>query len=268
MDDDDVMVAGAQPDDAPRAGIGSSGPDLAAEMSALAQNLEDEEGLGATLDAIVVAAVDSVPGAEHASISMVRGRREVTSRASTSALARDNDLAQYEAGEGPCLESLYERRTVQVPNMATEVRWPEFGRRSRELGVGSMLSVQLFVRGDDLGALNLLSTSPAAFDGASEHIALLFASHAAVAIVGAEQEEQLRDVLAERDDIGQAMGVLMERYDVTPTRAFALLTRVSQRNNVRLLALARSILAGHGKGGSGADPEREIGGHPGGHPSD
>ena len=120
-----------------------------------------------------------------------------------------------------------------------------------------MLSVQLFVAGDDLGALNLLSTSPHAFDEGSEHIALLFASHAAVAIVGAEQEEQLRDALAQRDVIGQAMGVLMERYGITPTRAFGLLTRVSQRNNVRLLELAGEVVTAPRGAGSRRDPEEE-----------
>lgn len=249
MSSNDVVPSGAPRDAKPPRPDQPATRDLAADLSALALGLEDEEGLDATLDAIVAAAVDAVPGAEHASISMVRGRRTVTSRAATSELARANDAAQYEAAQGPCLESLYERRTVRLPAMETEVRWPEFSHRSRGLGVRSMLSVQLFVRGDDLGALNLLSTSAGAFDAGSEHIALLFASHAAVAIVGAEQEEQLRDALSERDVIGQAMGVLMERYDVTPTRAFALLTRVSQRNNVRLLALSSSIVGGHGDAG-------------------
>ncbi|MEP7766181.1 GAF and ANTAR domain-containing protein [Sanguibacter sp. 25GB23B1] len=253
MVDDDVVSSGAEQERSSRSPGGDgvpdrAGPDLAADLSRLARSLEDEDGLDATLDAIVHAAVVSVPGAEHASISMVRGRREVTSRAVTSDLARKNDRAQYDAGEGPCLESLFERRTVTVPDMAAESRWPVFSERSSGLGVASMLSVQLFVAGDDLGALNLLSTRPHAFDEGSEHIALLFASHAAVAIVGAEQEEQLLDTLAQRDVIGQAMGVLMERYGVTSSRAFGLLTRVSQRNNVRLFELAGEIVARPGEG--------------------
>lgn len=259
--DDDVVSSGAEqerPRSSPRGDEVPDGaaPDLAADLSRLARELEDEDGLAATLDAIVHAAVGSVPGAEHASISMVRGRREVTSRAATSDLARTNDRAQYEAGEGPCLESLFERRTVSVPDMAVESRWPAFSQRSSGLGVSSMLSVQLFVAGDDLGALNLLSTQPHAFDEGSEHIALLFASHAAVAIVGAEQEEQLLDALAQRDVIGQAMGVLMERYGITSSRAFGLLTRVSQRNNVRLLELAGEIVARPGEGRP-RDPEED-----------
>ena len=215
--------------------------DLAAEMSRLALSFEDEGDLQATLDAIVSAAVGTVPGAEHASISMVRGRRHVTTRAATGDLPRRSDQIQYDTGEGPCLDALYERRTVRLPEMATETRWPAFAAAAHELGVGSMLAVQLYVKGDDLGALNLMSSVPNGFEEDAEHVALLFASHAAVAIIGAEKEEQLRDALGRRDIIGQAMGIVMERYGLTAPRAFSVLTRLSQNSNRKLFELAAEI---------------------------
>ena len=122
--------------------------------------------------------------------------------------------------------------------MSTEQRWPGFSHKASELGAGSMLSVQLFVEGDDLGALNLLNESPHAFDADSEHVALLFASHAAVAIIGAEREAQFHDALARRDLIGQAMGIVMERYGLTAKRSFAVLARLSQDQNRKLHDLA------------------------------
>ncbi len=216
--------------------------DLAVALSRIARSLEHEDDVQGTLDAIVGSAVGTVPGAQHASISMVKNRRQVTTVASTSELPRRTDQAQYNAGEGPCLDVLYLRRTVQVPDMATEQRWPGFSRRASELGAGSMLSVQLFVEGDDLGALNLLSESPHAFDDDSEHVALLFASHAAVAIIGAEKEAQFRDALVRRDHIGQAMGIVMERYALSSKRSFAVLARLSQDQNLKLHDLARQIV--------------------------
>jgi GAF domain-containing protein len=228
---------------------------LAAEMSRLAMNFEDEGDLQATLAAIVRAAVGTVPGAEDASISMVRERRHVTTTASTSDLPRRNDQAQYETGEGPCLDTLYERHTVHVPDMASEVRWPAFSARAFALGVGSMLSVQLYVKGDDLGALNLLNPRPHAFDDDSEHIALLFASHAAIAIIGARKEEQLRDALSRRDVIGQAMGILMERYRMTAQQAFSVLIRVSQNSNRKLFLLAEEIVETRDLPASAQPPE-------------
>lgn len=90
---------------------------------------------------------------------------------------RQVDQAQYDTGEGPCLETLFDQRTVRMPDIAAEQRWPRFRQRAEELGVGSVLGVRLYVEGDDLGALDLLSTVPSAFDGDAEHVALLFAAH-------------------------------------------------------------------------------------------
>ena len=152
----------------------SAGQDeLAGRLSDLARLLERQDDVEDTLDAIVHAAVGTVPGAEHASISVVRRRREVMTRASTSELPRAVDHAQYDSGQGPCLDSLFEQRTVRLSGVPNNRRWSEFTLRAAELGVGSMLSLQLYVDGDDLGALNLISTEPDAFDDESEHVGLL-----------------------------------------------------------------------------------------------
>ncbi len=82
-----------------------------------------------------------------------------------------------------------------------------------------MLAVQLYVGGGDLGALNLVSEPPAAFDHESEQVALLFAAHAAVAMAGAQQQEQLRLGINSRDLIGQAKSILMERFEINSDQA-------------------------------------------------
>jgi len=67
----------------------------------------------------------------------------------------------------------------------TEPLWPDFGRRAAELDVLSMLATQLYVRDEEMGSLNLYSRTAGAFGAEEENIGLLFASHAAVAMVGA-----------------------------------------------------------------------------------
>jgi hypothetical protein len=67
------------------------------------------------------------------------------------------DHARYDLGEGPCLDSLYAQRTVRLSDLGTDQRWPRFIGRARELGVGSMLAVQLYVDSQNLGVLNLMS---------------------------------------------------------------------------------------------------------------
>jgi putative methionine-R-sulfoxide reductase with GAF domain len=127
------------------------GDGLAAKLSELARALEDEDDVEATLQAIVDAAIDTVPGARYAGLSVVEGRRKVTTQAGTDELVFAVDRVQYETGQGPCLDAVYEQQTVRLEDMSTEDRWPDFTRRSMELGVQSMLSFQLFVRKDNLG---------------------------------------------------------------------------------------------------------------------
>ena len=215
---------------------------LAERLSELARSLESEDDVGGTLDAIVHAAVGTVPGAQHASLSSVQRHREVITRAATSELSRAVDSAQYETGQGPCLDTLYEQETVRLPDLDSETRWPEFTSRARELGVGSMLAVRLYVAGDDLGVLNLVSTERDAFGDESEQVGLLFAAHAAVAMAAAQEQEQLRRGMASRDLIGMAKGILMERYKISGDQAFRVLVRFSQTENRKLHELAEELI--------------------------
>lgn len=125
--------------------------------------------------------------------------------------------------------------------MRTEQRWPEFAKRAVDLGVGSMLSIQLYVTGDNLGALNLYSEAAEAFDDESEHVGLLLASHAAIAMASAQQQEQLVQAITTRDLIGQAKGILMERHKITSEQAFTLLIRASQLANTKLRDVAEHL---------------------------
>jgi GAF domain-containing protein len=216
--------------------------DLATKLSELARTLQDEDDVDHTLQAIAEAAVGTVPGAQYAALSVVEHRREVKTRAGTAELVYQVDQAQYETGEGPCLDAVYEQQTVSLPDMTSEDRWPQFTARAAELGVGSMLSFQLFVQEDNLGALNLYSAEKHAFDGDDAvHIGLLFASHAAVAMSGAQREEQLTKAMHARDVIGQAKGILMERHKLTADQAFSLLARASQHTNMKLIDVARLL---------------------------
>src|SRR5829696_9346281 len=194
------------------------------------------------LAAIVAAAVAMIPGVEEGSISVVLGRRQVGSQAPTGELPAQVDAIQEETQQGPCLDAAYVQQTVRVDNLATEDRWPLFAQRASTTGAASMLSLQLYVEGDNLGALNLYARVPNAFDDESEQVGLLFASHAAVAYAGVRKEAQLAKAVASRDLIGQAKGILMERYKISPERAFLVLTGISQATNRKLHDIAAELV--------------------------
>jgi GAF domain-containing protein len=215
---------------------------LAEQLGELARSMQGEQGVERTLDAIVRAAAETVPGAEEASISTVIGGREVRTPAATGELPRAVDRAQYETGQGPCLDSLYRQRSLRLSDICGERRWPDFCARATELGVRSMLAVQLYVDGQDLGALNLHSRQVDAFTDESEEVALIFASHAAVAFAGAKMQEQLQTAIDRRDLIGQAKGVLIERYKISGQEAFRLLVVASQTTNIKLFDVAEYLV--------------------------
>jgi GAF domain-containing protein len=222
-------------------GSDSSTNELAEMLSDVARSLQKEPNLEDTLQGISKAAVQTVPGARFAGISEVLGRRRVQTRAATDDVVTEVDRVQYETGQGPCLDAIYEHETMRLPDMATETRWPDFTGPAVRLGIRGMLSFQLYVEDDNMGALNLYSQEAHAFTDESEYVGLLFASHAAVAMIGAKQRQNKDQALAMRDLIGQAKGILMERHRITADKAFRLMVEASQRSNTKLTEIARHL---------------------------
>jgi hypothetical protein len=215
---------------------------LAAQLSVFARRVQQQSDLDGTLAGIVRAAVALIPGCQEGSISVVHGRRQIRSQAASSELPRVVDALQEQTGQGPCLDAVHTQQTVGVPDMAHEVRWPEFAARAAQAGAGSVLSFQLYVQGDTLGSLNLYGRHDGAFGEESEHVGLLFAAHAALAFAAARTQSGLTRSVATRQVIGQAQGILMERHQLTADQAVALLIRTSQHTNIKLRDLAEQLV--------------------------
>ena len=214
---------------------------LAGRLSDLAREMQHEQDTEAILTVIVHAALELIPHAAEASISLVTGRRTIESRAASGELPRTVDALQSEKGQGPCLDAAYDARVVRVPDMGKEERWPDFAQAAYDAGARSMLSIQLFVEGDKLGALNLIAGDVNVFDEESEQIALLVAAHAAIAFSDAQEIAQLTQALDTRDLIGQAKGILMERFKITSQQAFLVLTKASSDSNIKLRDVAEHL---------------------------
>jgi len=215
--------------------------DLAQALSEIARDLQQASDLAGVMARVVRSAVALVPGAQDGSISLVHARRKITSHGATGDLPRLFDQLQEQTGQGPCLDAVFERETVRVEDLATEDRWPDLACRAAEAGIHGALCLQLFVAGDDLGTLNLISRQPGAFGDDSEQVGLLLAAHAAVAVSDALQLAGVTRALANRDLIGQAKGVLMERHKLTSQQAFDLLAQASQNTNRTIAGVAEDI---------------------------
>ena len=214
---------------------------LSSIMGELARSLhEDHDDLDATFDGICDAA-RLIPGAEDAGVTVVLPNRKFGSRGQTGPIPEKIDRLQQDLHEGPCIDAAEDGVMVRVDDMRSEQRWDRFAPEAAATDVRSMLSFQLWVEGTHLGALNLYSTQVGAFDEAAEQIAQPLAAHASVALDGARREQQLREAVDSRDLIGQAKGMLMQRYSIDADRAFELLTCLSQERNVKVRDIADSI---------------------------
>ena len=210
---------------------------LAELVSALVRGAGIEE----MLTKLTSASVALVPGAEFAKISLI-GNGHLRSIAATSESIALLDCAQQAAGQGPCLDAVHTQNPIRCSDLRTDVRWPQFARAAMTAGVHCVLSCPLDMPGGSGATLTLFGSQPGAFRRGSAAIAAMLADHAAIALFTAEHERQFRAALATRDIIGQAKGLLMERFGVDSARAFAMLKQISQETNTPVRQLAARLV--------------------------
>ncbi|MDN4175629.1 GAF and ANTAR domain-containing protein [Nocardioides sp. SOB77] len=217
---------------------------LSERMSAAARDLQEHHAdPAATFQRAVELVLANIDGCECAGISFVHARKEIDTVASTGQLAVDGDRLQYETGEGPCLDSIWEEQTTYSPDLGRDDRWPAWGPRVvEETKAQSVLSFQLFTHEDTLGALNLYATQRDAFDSEARDEGLAIAAHIAIAVSAAREVRDLSRAMDSRTVIGQATGILMERFDLDGGRAFSVLSRLSSHANVKVRDIAAEIV--------------------------
>jgi GAF domain-containing protein len=202
----------------------------------------DPGDVGASLARVCVVAVGTVEGAQFAGIVRTAGNRQIAGCAATDPLVETVDRLQSDTRDGPSVAAIHDQRIVRIVDLSREQRWPLFTPRAAEIGIRSMLALRVTVGQRGWGALTLYSTNPGVFGPLDEVTGLLLASYAAVPVADAQHQQHLRAGLNSRDLIGQAKGVLMERYQIDQRKAFALLVRLSQDNNRRLIDIADRVV--------------------------
>jgi transcriptional regulator with GAF, ATPase, and Fis domain len=207
------------------------------------RSLEQMNSLEETLERAVNLALEVVPAAEAAGVSLI-SRGKIATTAATDDLGGRADALQVELRQGPLFDAIQRQVVVYLNDLAQETRWPQWSARVvKELGLRSMLSFQLFTSDTTLGSLNLYSHQAAAFDLDSLNNGYLYAAHVGVAISNVRQQESLKSAIASRTIIGQAEGILMERFGLDGTAAFNTLRRVSQDRNIKLRDVAFELVS-------------------------
>ena len=229
---------GADPERLPH---GRPGKVVEWTIAELADALDGGASIGDVLTTLISAAVALVSGASCAKISVIDDGR-LCSIAATSQLASSLDSAQQAAGQGPCLDAISAQKLIRCDDLGNDGRWPRFADTATTTGVRSVLTCPMDIRANSAATFSLFAFRAHTFGIESEAITAVLADHAAIALVQEQQARQFQTALASRDVIGQAKGMIMERFGVDASRAFAMLTTISQESNTPVRDLAAKLV--------------------------
>lgn len=218
-------------------------------LSDLGNALAGEEDLHTLMHHVCEQATHAIAGVDEASVTLLRSG-EAETAASTSHDVVHLDANQYRAGRGPCVEAARSGQLVRVKVDDAEDRWPEFVEEARAAGVGSFLSAPLVVNDEISGAVNCYSASDHGFAELDAQLLELYTK--AVEIIlrtyhryirARALAEQLAAALESRAVIDQAKGIIMAARGITAAEAFAVLVEQSQRENIKVRAVAERFVA-------------------------
>ncbi|MFI5734977.1 GAF and ANTAR domain-containing protein [Kribbella sp. NPDC051587] len=207
----------------------------------LAIELHDAPGVEETVQAVVEFALQA-ENCTHAGVILTGSRGHIEIGAVTSPVVDELYRHQIDSRTGPLITALAAQTVLLIPNIATECQWPDWRDKALEVGIGTALHVPMIIGDRTTGVLSLYNQTPDSFGIDDEAIAHILARHASVALSSARQEQTMAQAVDARKIVGQAMGILMERFDLDSDRAFAILKRYSQDTNRKLRDVAQDLI--------------------------
>jgi GAF domain-containing protein len=216
---------------------------VAAQLAARVADLRrHSKGVDTELSKLIDSADRNVPGAQYVGITLAR-QQGVHTLAATHRYPAVLDEIHNRHQEGPCLTAAWEHRIVRINDLTLDDRWPRYRREVLDqTPIRSVLAFELFTNNDAMGALNFYSENTHAFREESVELGLIFATNITLAWAMLRRYEQYRSALASRDLIGQANGLIMERYHVDAIQAFELLKHFSHKSNTKLVEMAQRVI--------------------------
>ena len=218
----------------------------ARRLAEMAVDMAEQPDLSRTLDRMLAGA-RLIVLCDAVGVQLVREGGRVGTAALSEELVGHAGVVEVDAKgrAGPCLDHLETLDSLVINDTSRDQRWPEWSVKVAELGWMAVLSLRLYTPSRTLGALNLYARTEHAFGPEDLEVATLFGRHASIALVAAQNCESLRSALSGRRIIGQAQGILMERYQMDADRAFNVLQRYSQDRNIKLRVVAERVIGDH-----------------------
>jgi len=214
---------------------------LVAELIGRTRQGAEPKNLAGALEALTATVVE-LGVADHAGVTERVGRGTFQTLAPTDELVIELDSLQYELDEGPCVQATYEGDTLHSDDVAADPRWPRWGPAAASRGVHSVTSVNLHVSDSAMGALNLYGSAAREWRSDDLELASIIGAHASIVLARHRSETHLWKAIEARHRIGQAQGILMERFQIDADKAFTVLRRLSQHHNMKLHLVAHQLI--------------------------
>jgi ANTAR domain/GAF domain len=169
--------------------------------------------------------------------------------AATSEQARELELFQLQADEGPCVDCYSSGLPVSIADVQGALeRWPRFVPAAVDAGFASVHAVPMRAAGIVLGALGLFGTHRGELNDADLLVGKTLTHIACVAILQEHPPTpssvmpQLRSALTGRVVVEQAKGLLRQLLDVPVEDAFRLLRIYARAKGEHLTDVARRLM--------------------------
>ncbi|MER5730777.1 GAF and ANTAR domain-containing protein [Streptomyces sp. NPDC002138] len=190
-------------------------------------------------------------GMDAAGVMLVNARGHLRSVAVTEDRVELTEMFQAQISEGPCVDSYATGRPVHADDLTdAEDRWPTFTPLARAAGFAAAHSYPLHLRGQNIGALNLLARTPTPIPPGDRHL-LQDLVHTATTSVLTWSPDPLRPydivtrtqaVLSAKAVLDIASGMIAATAHITPSQAADRLRTYAAAHSQRSVDIAEDLV--------------------------
>ncbi|MGW1772049.1 GAF and ANTAR domain-containing protein [Streptomyces sp. NPDC002104] len=188
---------------------------------------------------------------DAAGVMLANARGRLQSVTFTEDRVELTEVFQIQVSEGPCIEAYAAGHPVHADDLATAGdRWPTFTPLARTAGFEAAHSFPLHLRGQNIGALNLLAHTPAPLPPADAGLLQALAHTAATSVLTWSREPlrpydivtRTQAALSSKAVLDIALGMLAATAEISPSEAARHLHAYAADHRQRAIDIAENLV--------------------------